>query len=165
MLWLNARGETSLRQSFQLAARRILREHPTVAYIQNAMVNQDLDETIEAVKRWLDEARNDRWLLVYDNYDDVKFNGEGGADQSALHITEESRTISSKTSQTKAADLKAYDIRPYFPKTDHSAIVITTRSSTVKLGQLIRISKLGDVKDSLAILKSTSNRAHLGQGK
>ncbi|KZL64644.1 nb-arc and tpr domain protein, partial [Colletotrichum incanum] len=139
MLWLNARDETSLRQSFQLAARRILREHPTVAYVQNAMVNQDLDETTQAVKRWLDEARNDRWLVVYDNYDDVRFDGRGGADQSALRIAEESGAVSSKTSQTEAADSKAYDIRRYFPETDHGAIVITTRSSTVKLGQLIRL--------------------------
>ncbi|KAK1624262.1 hypothetical protein BDP81DRAFT_330670 [Colletotrichum phormii] len=163
MLWLNARDETSLRQSFQLAARRILREHPTVAYVQNAMVNQDLDETTEAVKRWLDEARNDRWLVVYDNYDDVRFDGRGGADQSALRIAEEGGPVSSKTSQTETADSKAYDIRPYFPETDHGAIVITTRSSTVKLGQLIRMSKLSDVKDSLAILESTSSRAHLSQ--
>ncbi|KZL79986.1 phosphorylase superfamily protein [Colletotrichum incanum] len=124
---LNARDKTSLRQSFQLAARRILREHPTVTYVQNAMVNQDLDETTEA-------------LIVYDNYDDVRFDGRGGADQSALRIAEESGAVFSKTSQTEAADLKAYDIRRYFPETDHGAIVITTRSSTVKLGQLIRMS-------------------------
>ncbi|KAK1656358.1 hypothetical protein BDP81DRAFT_364381 [Colletotrichum phormii] len=138
MLWLNARDETSLKQSLQQAAQRILREHPTVAYVQNVMINQDLDETTEAVKRWLGEARNDRWLVVYDNYDDVRFDRRG-------------------------AYSKAYDIRPYFPETDHGAIIVTTRSSTVKLGQLIRLSKLGDVNDSLAILESTSNRAHLSQ--
>ncbi|KAK1621875.1 hypothetical protein BDP81DRAFT_476751 [Colletotrichum phormii] len=163
MLWLNARDETSLKQSLQQAAQRILREHPTMAYVQNAMVNQDLDETTEAVKRWLSEARNDRWLVVYDNYDDVRFDRRGDAGQSAQSVAEQGGTASGNTSQPEAAYSKAYDIRPYFPETDHGAIIITTRSSTVKLGQLIRLSKLGDVNDSLAILESTSNRAHLSQ--
>ncbi|KAK2036225.1 hypothetical protein LZ31DRAFT_437428, partial [Colletotrichum somersetense] len=115
ILWLNARDETSLKQSFQQAAQRILREHPTVAYIQNAMANRDLDEAVEA------------------------------------------------TNQPEAAGSKAYDIRPHLPETDHGAIIITSRSSTVRLGQLIRLRKLGDVDDSLAILESTSNRANLSQ--
>ncbi|KAK2022493.1 hypothetical protein LX32DRAFT_677191 [Colletotrichum zoysiae] len=162
-LWLNARDETSLKQSFQQAARRIAQEYPTVAYVQNAIANRDLDETTEAVKRWLDETGNDRWLIIYDNYDDVRFDGRGGAGQSVKSVREQSGTVASNTSETEAADSKAYDIRPYLPETDHGAIVITTRSSTVKLGQLIRLSKLGDVNDSLAILESTSNRAHLSQ--
>ncbi|KAK1992428.1 purine and uridine phosphorylase [Colletotrichum falcatum] len=152
-LWLNARDETSLTQSFQQAARRIAQEYPTVAYVQNAIANRDLDETTEAVKRWLDETGNDRWLIIYDNYDDVRFDGRGGAGQSVKSVREQSGTVASNTSETEAADSKAYDIRPYFPETDHGAIIITTRSSRVKLGQLIR----------LAILESTSNRTHLSQ--
>ncbi|KAK2020926.1 hypothetical protein LX32DRAFT_282800 [Colletotrichum zoysiae] len=162
-LWLHARDETSLKQSFQQAARRIVREHPTVAYVQDAIANQDLDETAEAVKRWLDETRNDKWLIVYDNYDDVRFDGRSGTDQSAESALKQSGTIASNTSQAEVAASKAYDIRPYFPETDHGAIIITTRSSRVKLGQLIRLGKLGDIEDSLAILKSTSNRTHLSQ--
>ncbi|KAK2052402.1 TPR-like protein, partial [Colletotrichum caudatum] len=96
-------------------AQRILREHPTVAYIQNAMANRDLDEAVEA------------------------------------------------TNQPEAAGSKAYDIRPQLPETDHGAIIITSRSSTVRLGPLIRLRKLGDVDDSLSILDSTSNRANLSQ--
>ncbi|GKT51713.1 nephrocystin-3 [Colletotrichum spaethianum] len=163
ILWLNARDETSLKQSFRQAARRILREHPTVSYVQNAMVNQDLDGTTEAVKRWLDEARNDRWLVIYDNYDDVRLDRRYGMDQSVRCVAEQSGTAAGNTSQPEAANTKAYDIRPYFPETNHGAVVITTRSSTVKLGQLIRLSKLGDINDSLAILESTSNRVNLSQ--
>ncbi|KAK1624823.1 hypothetical protein BDP81DRAFT_474599, partial [Colletotrichum phormii] len=95
--------------------------------------------------------------------DDVRFDRRGGAGQSAQSIAEQGGTASGNTSQPEAAYSKAYDIRPYFPETDHGAIIITTRSATVKLGQLIRLSKLGDVNDSLAILESTSNRAHLSQ--
>ncbi|KAK2012020.1 hypothetical protein LZ32DRAFT_585622 [Colletotrichum eremochloae] len=162
-LWLNARDETSLKQSFQQAARRIAREYPTVAYVQNAIASQNFDETAEAVKRWLGETGNDRWLVIYDNYDDVRFDGHGGTGQSAQSVVEQSGTIASNTSQTEAAGSKAYDIRPYFPETDHGAIIITTRSSRVRLGQLIRLGKLSNVEDSLAILESTSNRTHLSQ--
>lgn len=163
-IWLNSRDETSLKQSFQQAARRVSREHPTVAYITHAMANGDPDETTEAVKRWLEEASNDRWLVVYDNYDHVRFEGRRGTNQSVRRAAE-SAAVSGRENEPEAADPKAYDIRPYLPKADHGAVIITTRSSTVKLGQLIRLSKLGDINDSLAILESTSNRVHLSQGK
>jgi hypothetical protein len=32
----------------------------------------DLDKAVEAVKRWLSSAGNDRWLVIYDNYDTPK---------------------------------------------------------------------------------------------
>ncbi|KAH9225153.1 hypothetical protein K456DRAFT_1879191 [Colletotrichum gloeosporioides 23] len=153
ILWINARDEMSLKQSFQQVAQRIIREHPSVAYMQVAMANQDPDDTAEAVKRWLNEARNNRWLIVYDNYDDVKLRS----------VPEENLFHSDMIAQLEAVDSKAYDIRPYFPETDHGAILVTTRSSTVEIGQLIRLSKLGDVNDSLKILQSTSNRANLAQ--
>ncbi|KAE9565732.1 hypothetical protein CGMCC3_g18085 [Colletotrichum fructicola] len=155
ILWINARDETSLKQSFQQVARRIIREHPSVAYVQVAMANQEPDETAEAVKRWLNEARNNHWLVVYDNYDDVKLRP----------IPKESLSHSDMIVQLEAVDSKAYDIRPYFPETDHGAILITTRSSTAELGQMIQLSKLGDVNDSLEILQSTSNRANLAQDR
>ncbi|KXH54068.1 hypothetical protein CNYM01_13980 [Colletotrichum nymphaeae SA-01] len=163
MIWLNARDETSLKQSFQQAARQISREHPALAYIQSAIINQDLDETAEAVKRWLDEVGNDRWLVIYDNYDDVRLDRCRGTDHGICRVVKQGGTAGGNTSQPAAADSKAYDIRPYFPQTDHGAVVITTRSSTVKLGQLIQVSKLVDIDDSLAILESTSSRVHLTQ--
>ncbi|OLN96972.1 Nephrocystin-3-like protein 2 [Colletotrichum chlorophyti] len=163
ILWVNARDETSLKQSFQQAAQRIIRKHPSVAYIQNAMVNRDLDETAEAVRRWLDEAGNDRWLVVYDNYDDVRFDNCSNTEEIIRSVPRESLPDSNATTKPEAAGFKAYDIRSYFPETDHGAILITTRSSTVKLGHLIQLSKLRDVNESLAILESTSHRADLVQ--
>ncbi|KAE9567465.1 hypothetical protein CGMCC3_g16384 [Colletotrichum fructicola] len=141
VVWLDARDTITLKQSYRRLAQRIMKETTSVTYINNAFSNPDLDETVSAVKRWLDEPKNNRWLMIYDNYDDVKLHNRGNPRS------------------------KAYDIRPYFPETDHGAILVTTRSSTVELGQMIQLSKLGDVNDSLEILKSTSNRANLAQDR
>ncbi|WYZ34743.1 hypothetical protein EsH8_I_001019 [Colletotrichum jinshuiense] len=161
VIWLNARDETSLKQSFQRVAQRILHEHPYVVYVKNAIANRDLDETIAAVKRWLDEPENNRWLVVYDNYDDVKFDDGDDAEECIGWAAEETSLDPGETNQPVAAVSKAYDIRAYLPETEHGAIIITTRSSIVKLGQCIRLQKLKDVNESLAILESTSNRTDL----
>ncbi|KAM3560902.1 hypothetical protein ARSEF4850_003455 [Beauveria asiatica] len=71
LIWLNARDEISLSQSFRLAAMRISREHPNLNYMQIAASDKDADAS-QAVRRWLDEPKNDRWLLIYDNYDHPK---------------------------------------------------------------------------------------------
>lgn len=165
VIWLNARDETSLKQSFQRVAQRILHEHPYVAYVKNAIANRDLDETIAAVKRWLDEPENNRWLVVYDNYDDVKFDDGDDVEECIEWVAEETGLNQGETNQPVAAVSKAYDIRAYLPETEHGSIIITTRSSIVKLGQCIRLQKLKDVNESLAILESTSNRTDLKLGK
>ncbi|KAF6793061.1 NB-ARC domain-containing protein [Colletotrichum musicola] len=66
---------------------------------------------------------------------------------------------------SESAGSKAYDIRPYLPDADHGAVIMTTRSATVKLGQLIPLRKLGDVNNNLAILTSASNRTNLIEGQ
>ncbi|TEA18648.1 hypothetical protein C8034_v010408 [Colletotrichum sidae] len=164
VIWLNAREEASLKQSLQRAARRILREHPDVVYIKNAVLNHDVDETASATKRWLEEPRNNRWLVVYDNYDDVKFNSRDYSNERNGQMAEE-RHLKSGQIPPETAGSTPYDIRAYLPETDHGAIIITTRSSMVKLGQSIRLKKLGDINDSLAILGSTSDRYDIRQGE
>ncbi|RYP36282.1 hypothetical protein DL767_003435 [Monosporascus sp. MG133] len=79
LFWLNARDETSLKQSFARVAERILGEHPSVVYAKNAMESRDLDEAVGAVKRWLDQPKNDGWLMIYDNYDNPTVEGHGKA--------------------------------------------------------------------------------------
>ncbi|WQF89779.1 hypothetical protein CDEST_14793 [Colletotrichum destructivum] len=128
-------------------------------------VDPSLISTTEAVKRWLEEASNDGWLVVYNNYDHVRFKGRRHGTNQSVQPAAKSAAVSSRENEPEAADPMAYDIRPYLPKADHGAVIITTRSSTVKLGQFIRLRKLGDINDSLAILESTSNRVHLSQGK
>ncbi|TDZ24981.1 hypothetical protein Cob_v002156 [Colletotrichum orbiculare MAFF 240422] len=146
VIWLNARDEASLKQSLQRAARRILREHPDVVYIKNAVLNHDVDET----------------AIVYDNYDDVKFNSRDYSNERNGQMAEE-RHLKSGQIPPETAGSTPYDIRAYLPETDHGAIIITTRSSMVKLGQSIRLKKLGDINDSLAILGSTSDRYDIRQ--
>ncbi|KAJ5658236.1 Disease resistance protein [Penicillium longicatenatum] len=68
-MWLNARDETALKQSFARAAEWIIRHHPSITYISGALDGRDLNETVKAVKLWLDEPMNYRWLVVYYTYD------------------------------------------------------------------------------------------------
>ncbi|TDZ31723.1 hypothetical protein C8035_v001280 [Colletotrichum spinosum] len=77
----------------------------------------------------------------------------------------EERHLKSGQIPPETAGSTPYDIRAYLPETDHGAIIITTRSSMVKLGQSIRLKKLGDINDSLAILGSTSDRHDIRQGE
>jgi ribosomal protein S6 len=163
VLWMNATDEATLKQSFVKAAERILREHPSVVYLERAVAHQDMDETVKAVKGWLSERSNNRWLIIYDNYDHPLLGGKSGMNV-YIHEAESQSTGRRKTWQNDGTVVKAFDIRPFFPESHHGAIIVTTRSSTVKLGQTLRLSKLKRIEDSLQILISTSNRKHLGEG-
>ncbi|KAG9250683.1 uncharacterized protein F5Z01DRAFT_640089 [Emericellopsis atlantica] len=150
-IWLNARDETSLNQSFRNAAIRISREHPGLGYMQSTVSDKDGDASL-AVKRWLDEPRNGRWLLIYDNYDHPKMGGD---------IEEAPVGDGSSLGRTDEANQPApegYDIRQHLPVTDHGAVVVTTRSSTVQIGELLRLRKLRRIEDGLRILETTSGR-------
>jgi len=62
-------------------------------------------------------------------------------------------------------DPTAVDIKKFFPESYQGSIIITTRSSQVKNGQLIQVRKLGDIRDSLEILSNASRRKGLFDGK
>lgn len=157
VLWLNAQDETSLKQSFARVAKRILREHPSVVYMKTAVESCDLDEAVGAVKRWLDQPKNDSWLLIYDNHDNPKLEGDGRAKQSGgLDEGEEE-------SDEDAITTKAYEIKSFLPDTHHGAILITTRSSAVR-GKLIPLGKLTNIEDGLKILSCTSGREARREG-
>ncbi|KAH8880942.1 TPR-like protein [Thozetella sp. PMI_491] len=158
-IWLNARNDTTLQQSFARTADLILRQHPTFIYIKTAVESRDANAIVNAVKQWLDEAQNDRWLLVYDNYDDPELSRDnlidkiGGATMGSL--------LETTASQIDVPTSRAFDIRLFFPESYHGAILITTRSSLVPLGEIVRLGKILNVEDSLAILASTSHRQDL----
>ncbi|KAI6080082.1 hypothetical protein F4821DRAFT_104114 [Hypoxylon rubiginosum] len=163
-IWLNARDVASLQQSFMQAAQQIHRQYPSVIYVGNAVQNRDVDEGVEAVKRWLEEPANTRWIVVYDNYDNPKFgvtkdiHRRSNRDASGTMLAEErDQTVAQDEDLTQ----RAFDIRPFLPGTYHGAVIITTRSSEVKLGAHIKIVKLADLKSSLEILASTSHRQEL----
>ncbi|KAJ5118395.1 Disease resistance protein [Penicillium atrosanguineum] len=157
-IWPNARDETSLKQSFARAAKWILRHHPSITYIAGALESRDLDKTVKAVNRWLNDASNNRWLLVYDNYDNLLM---------GTHTGKISTYTSSPGAATYSGDdrdlAKAFDLQSFLPEADHGAIVVTTRSSMVKIGRTIHLRKLEDINDSLEVLTSVSGRKDLKQ--
>jgi NB-ARC domain len=139
IFWLNAKDEDSLKQSFVKEARRILRNHALASRLSGLDMKGKMDEIVDAVKEWLDMRGNTRWLLIYDNYDSPRMPGN--------------------------PDPKALDIRKYLPESYQGSIIITTRSSQVKVGHLMPITKLLRLRDSLEILSSTSRREELVNGE
>jgi NB-ARC domain len=139
IFWLNIKDEDSLKQSFVKAARQILREHPSASRLSSVDIKENLDEVVDAVKAWLSLPNNTRWLTIFDNYDNPKFAGN--------------------------TDPMAVDIRKFLPESYQGSVIITTRSSQVKIGHPIQIRKLEDVRDSVKILSNASRREGLIDGK
>src|SRR5438045_3901236 len=138
IFWLNIKDEDSLRQSFAKVARQILREHPTAGRLSSLDMKGNLDEVIDAVKSWLSLPNNTRWLMIYDNYDNPKLAGN--------------------------IDPAAVDIRKFLPESYQGSVIITTRSSQVRVGHRIQITKLKNLRDSLEILSNASSREGLING-
>ena len=139
VFWLNIQDETLLKQSFAKAAKRILRYHPSAFRLSSVDLNGDLNEVVEAVKAWLSEVGNTRWLAIYDNYDNPKIRGN--------------------------EDAAAVDIIPFLPDADQGSVIVTTRSSQVRVGQCIPMPKLVNLDESVAILSSMSRRELSTEGK
>jgi hypothetical protein len=139
VFWLNIKDEDSLKQSFGKVARQILREHPSARRLSSVDMKENLEEVVDAVKAWLSLPNNTRWLVIYDNYDNPKLPGN--------------------------TDPTALDIRKFLPESYQGSIIITTRSSQVKIGHPIRIRKLKNVLDSLKILSNASRREGLVNGE
>jgi ATP/maltotriose-dependent transcriptional regulator MalT len=139
IFWLNIKDEDSLKQSFAKVAKRIRREHPSAKRLSSMDMEENLDEVVDAVKAWLSLPENTRWLVIYDNYDNPKFPDN--------------------------IDPTAIDIRQYLPESYQGSVIITTRSSQVKIGRRIQIRKLQDVHDGLKILSNASGREGLIDGE
>jgi hypothetical protein len=138
IFWLNIKDEDSLKQSFAKVAKQILRKHPLASRLSSVDVKENLDEMIDAVKAWLSLPNNTRWLMIYDNYDNPKLPGH--------------------------ADPAAVDIRKFIPESYQGSVIITTRSSQVKIGHSIQIRKLENIRDSLKILSNASTQEGLING-
>lgn len=67
LFWANAKDELSLRKSLCIIAS-IMTAH-TATMVTNANEEQ---MQVELVRRWLSEDWNNRWLMMFDNYDDPK---------------------------------------------------------------------------------------------
>jgi hypothetical protein len=139
IFWLNIKDEDSLKQSFAKLAKQILKEHPSAIRFSSVDTNQNLDEVVDSVKSWLSLPNNTRWLMIYNNYDNLKLSGK--------------------------TDPAAVDIRKFLPESYQGSIIVTTRLSEVIIGYPIKIRKLGNVDDSLAILLNALRRQGLITGK
>ena len=139
ILWLNIKDEDALKQSFAKVARQISREHPSASRLSSVDMKENLDEVIDAVKAWLSLPNNTRWLIIYDNYDNPKLPGN--------------------------MDPVALDIRKFLPESYQGSVIITTRSSQVRIGHTIQIRKLENVRDSLKILSDILRREGLINGE
>jgi hypothetical protein len=139
VFWVNSKSEDMLKQGYVAAADRICREHPSLVHLRAVAEGGNLDEAAEAVKRWLSSAGNDRWLVIFDNYDTPKLPGHDE------HGT--------------------FDIRPFLPEAHHGAVLITTRSSQLQLGRPVAVRKLQNVEHGLEILSQTSRRDGLSAGR
>lgn len=160
ILWFNARDEATLKQSIYRAVEWIFRHHPSITYLKRALESRDLDQVVMAVKQWLEEPMNDKWLTVYDNYDiplSSRHREEPAGDTISLNID----GFNGNGDQP----MVSFDLRTYLPETDHGAIIVTTRSSMVKLGRTIQIGKLKNISHSLEILVSASGREGLTKGR
>lgn len=134
IFWLNVKDETSFQRSFTNVARQILQQHPDAKRLSVLDLQKNFEEVFDAVKAWLSLPGNTRWLLIYDNLDDMVLGN------------------------TKNADI---DINRLFPDAYQGSIIVTARMPPVDFGHLIRVKKLESLSDSLQILEATSGRRTL----
>ena len=64
IFWLNAKDEPSLKRSLSQA-------YSAISHNKSADL-APTDERIRVFRKWLSEADNSRWLLIFDNYDNPK---------------------------------------------------------------------------------------------
>ena len=139
VFWLNSKDVDTLKHSFVSAAKRILGAHPSLIHLKAVSEGADLDGAVDVTKRWLSHPKNNRWLLIYDNYDTPELPGPH--------------------------DPREFNIQPFLPEGHHGAVIITTRSSQLKIGRLIPVRKLQSIDHGLEILSLTSRRQGLNKGK
>jgi hypothetical protein len=126
--WINAQEERTLKMGFVALGRRIAGEN----VLKSVGDDDGVEEIVQQVRHWFSRPDNGDWLMVMDNYDDPQLPG-----------------ISSST---------GYDIRQFFPQRSHGSILITTRCPRITFAKRLRLGKLEDLHQSLAILTCRSGR-------
>lgn len=139
MFWLNIKTESTLKQSFARVAEQILRSHPSADRMGSVGAGESLDHTVDAVKAWLSLPDNFRWLMIYDNYDNPRVPGHQNP--------------------------TAVDIGKFLPEAHQGSVIVTTRSSQVKIGRCLPVRKLQSMSQCLEILSAVSGRPMLIDGK
>jgi AAA+ ATPase superfamily predicted ATPase len=90
-VWLDAKTEDALRQSFAATAKRLYKYHSGSEPLRKAVESNEIDDTVANIKEWFSTKGNHQWLLVFDNVDNPKLPG--------------------------LEDPEAYNIESYFPET------------------------------------------------
>ncbi|KAL8980508.1 MAG: hypothetical protein Q9177_005861 [Variospora cf. flavescens] len=136
VIWLNASSEVALKAAYMSLAQRIRRHNEQREAGQSEVIEQLKEEqAVHLVRQWLSQAENKTWLFIFDNYDDPRLPG-----------------VRSST---------GYDIRTFFPYSTQGSILITTRSSRITFAKSVRLNKLDNLNQSLALLtKRSGRRAH-----
>lgn len=133
--WLNAKDESTLKAGLTALAIEV-----TKISASSTLINAHEEERlVQQALQWLSQQGNDRWMIVYDNYDDPRLPG-----------------IQCAT---------GYDIRAYFPSRAQGSILITTRSPRLAFAKQLSVKKLQDIDQSLAILATRSGRKVDGGGR
>ncbi|KAK1774869.1 hypothetical protein QBC45DRAFT_360957 [Copromyces sp. CBS 386.78] len=116
IFWLDGTSEDSLKQSFAICAKRIPQgQIPENIRSPKTGDKVDLNDIVEHVQEWLAKDDNVDWLLIFDNVD---------------------------LDHTQGEIPGAYDIRKYYLRSDHGAVLITSRlSKLAQLGESKRIKR------------------------
>lgn len=128
VFWLNGTDESTLKAGLAELAVQVMEDY-TPPSVNDA---QEGEQMAQLARQWLSRPDNDRWLVIYDNYDDPRLPG-----------------MDSST---------GYDIRHFFPHRTHGSILITTRSPRLTYAKQLRLDKLDNIDQSLSILAARSGR-------
>lgn len=125
VFWLDGRSEDQLKRSIAGCISKIPKDQVPETrrrWTDSRTHSQDeLDDAVANVMKWLEQPDNCEWLLIFDNVDKDWIGQESG--------------------------MGAYDPRRYLPG-DHGSVLITTRLS--RLAQLGESRKLGQVNTALS---------------
>lgn len=81
------------------------------------------DDLIEYFRSWLSKSTNTRWMLLFDNHDDPR------------------------------GTLNGFEIRKYFPYRPQGSILVTARSTELRVDHLVKVEKLGAADASTLLLQ------------
>jgi len=131
IFWLNAKDESTIKAGLAALAAQVVENNNIPLSVTDP---QEEERRVQQARQWLSRPNNDKWLVVYDNYDHPRLPG-----------------IST-----------GYDIRDFFPHRAQGSILITTRSPQITFARQLRLKKLEDVDQSLTILATRSGRTTKG---
>jgi hypothetical protein len=134
VFWLNAKDEATVKTGLAKLGMEVTEDGTG----QSLGDPREEERRIKQARQWLSRPENEKWLVIYDNYDDPHLPG-----------------MPSST---------GYDIRNFFPHRAQGSILITTRSPRIRFAKPLRLRKLDDVNQGLKILGTRSGReVHEGE--